>query len=79
MAGVGFASDTAGFEQVWTLLSSGGAPATSERMSLDGSVGQTAVGDARSSSHGYVLYAGWYPATASEQRTYLPAILRNNP
>ena len=59
----------------WEVMNGGGAPASGGSVTLDGSLGQTAVGPSTSSS--YSLGAGYWAAIEGEQRTYLPLVVRS--
>lgn len=61
----------------WEVLSGGGAPASAGEVTLNGSLGQTAIGP--SSGGEVTLGAGfWYGIGGAERyRVYLPIVLRH--
>jgi hypothetical protein len=79
LAGVVWAGSSAHYAVDWQVMSGGGAPAASGSgdVTLNGSVGQTAIGP--SSGGDYNLAAGyWYGAEKEEEgAVYLPLILRS--
>lgn len=78
LVGVAWAGSSANYAIDWWVFSGGGAPASSSSVSLNGSLGQTAVG--LSSSSNVSLNAGyWRSALApppDNNLIYLPVILR---
>ncbi len=67
----------------WWVISDGGAPAASGsgEIALNGSLGQTAIGDSTSAGGDYALAAGYWSARGSygpheEWRVYIPIVLR---
>jgi hypothetical protein len=79
LAGLVWAGSSDGATVDRSLLSGGGAPADSSSgtVSLNGSLGQTAIG--ASSGSGATLGAGfWYGLGAGVYEVYLPVTLRNH-
>lgn len=80
LAGVAWAGSSANYAVEWWVKSGGGAPATSGsgNIALNGSLGQTAIGDSTSAGSDYTLGAGYWYGTAVEglRPVYLPIILR---
>lgn len=80
LAGVVWAGSSAHYAVDWQVMSGGGAPAASGsgEVTLNGSVGQTAIGP--SVGGDYKLGAGyWYSAEQEEGGgVYLPLILRSH-
>jgi len=61
----------------WSVLSGGGAPASGGSVTLNGTLGQTAIGS--SSGSGVTVGAGfWYGLGARGYTLYLPLVLRNH-
>lgn len=84
MVSVVSAGSSANYAVNWWVMSGGGAPAASGSggVALNGSLGQTAIGDSASAGGGYALGAGYWsgqgPAPGSEEWwIYLPIVLRN--
>jgi hypothetical protein len=79
VAGAAGAGQSASYAVDWQVLSGGGAPASAGGVSLNGSLGQTAIGP--SASTGYSLGAGyWFEQVAAgpgNSRIYLPIVLKN--
>ena len=75
LAGAAWARSSGNYAIDWEVISGGGAPASGGNVTLDGSLGQTAVGPSTSSS--YSLGAGYWTGTEGEQRVYLPLVLRS--
>ena len=76
VAGVVWASSSDGTTLDWSVLSGGGAPASSGDVTLNGTLGQTAIGSA--SGPGATLGAGfWYGLGEGAYEIYLPVTLRN--
>lgn len=76
VAGAAVAAQSAGLIN-WQVFSGGGAPAatTGNAVSLNGSLGQTIIGNSSSTSYG--LNAGyWLKATGQE--LFLPVVMRSN-
>lgn len=60
----------------WSVLSGGGAPAAGGSVTLNGTLGQTAIGPSSASNR--ILGAGfWYGAGEGVFEIYLPMVLRN--
>lgn len=83
LSGVAWASSSANYAINWRVLSGGGAPVSGGNVSLNATLGQTAIGPSSSTSHS--LGAGyWYGSGAvleappSEQNVYLPIILHSS-
>jgi len=70
-------ADTAQIPSVdWQVLSGGGAPAAGGGVTLNGTLGQTAIGPSSASNR--VLGAGfWYGVGEGVFEIYLPLVLRN--
>jgi hypothetical protein len=75
VAGAVWARSSGNYAIDWEVMSGGGAPASGGNVTLDGSLGQTAVGPSTSSS--YSLGAGYWTGMEGEQRIYLPLVLRS--
>jgi len=78
VVGVGWAGASDGPAVGWAVLSSGGAPASAGQVTLNGSLGQTAVG---SSSGGEVSCGAGFvygQGAAGLYRVYLPVTAKNN-
>jgi hypothetical protein len=79
VAGTAWAGQSAHYAINWQVLSGGGAPASAGTISLNGSLGQTAIGPSTSTS--FNLGSGyWFEVVSGEPGThevYLPIILRN--
>ena len=80
LAGVAVAARSASFAINWQVLSGGGAPAaTVGDVSLNGSLGQTAIGPSSSASYslnaGYWLEKGVAPAPP-QFKIFLPVVSR---
>ncbi len=75
--GVGWAGASDGPAVDWAVLSGGGAPASAGQVTLNGSLGQTAIGPAAGGE--VSLGAGfWYGlGGAGLYRVYLPILARN--
>lgn len=82
LAGLAGAGSSASFAIDWQVFSGGGAPATAGNVSLNGSLGQTAIGP--SSAGGNVtLGAGFWSGLSVLQAApgnpvYLPVIIRSS-
>lgn len=78
LVGAGWAGAGDGPAVDWRVLSAGGAPAAAGQVTLDGSLGQTAIGP--SAAAGLSLGAGfWYGlGGAGLYRVYLPIAPKNN-
>ena len=75
VVGVAVAARSASFTINWQVLSGGGAPAASTgNVSLNGSLGQTAIGS--SSSASYSLNAGYW-LKAPGYKILLPVVMKN--
>jgi len=77
LTGVAGAGRSAHYAVDWQVLSGGGAPANAGNISLNGSLGQTAIGPSTSTS--YRLGAGyWFEKTTApnSRRIYLPLIFK---
>jgi len=78
LVGVGWAGALDGPAVGWAVFSSGGAPASAGEVTLNGSLGQTAVG---ASSGGEVSCGAGFvygQGGAELYRVYLPIVARNN-
>jgi hypothetical protein len=77
LAGAVWAGSSDGPAVDWEVLSGGGAPAAAGGVTLNGTLGQTAIG--LSSAGTRVLGAGfWYAAGKGVYDIYLPVVLRNS-
>ena len=77
LVGVGWAGASAGPAIDWEVLSGGGAPASAGQVTLNGSLGQTAIGP--STGGELSLGAGfWYGLGGGPYRVYLPITLKSN-
>ncbi len=80
LSGVTWAGSSANYAVEWWVKSGGGAPAASGSgdITLDGSLGQTAIRASTSAGSDYTLGAGYWYGTAVEglRPVYLPIILR---
>ena len=79
LAGLVYAGSADGTAVDWVVLSGGGSPASSSsgRVSLNGTLGQTAIGS--STGPGGTLGAGfWYGLGQGIYEVYLPLTLRNH-
>ena len=79
LAGLAWAGSSDGATVDWSVLSGGGAPAASGsgRVTLNGTLGQTAIGF--SSGSGSTLGPGfWYGLGKGVYEIYLPLTLRNH-
>ena len=77
-AAVAWAGSSTHVDLFWQVLSGGGAPSASgaDRVALNGSLGQAAIG-VSSSSGGTVLRSGYWPGTAEAGwEILLPIVLR---
>ena len=77
-AAVAWAGSSTHVDLFWQVLSGGGAPAASgaDRVALNGSLGQAAIG-VSSSTGGTVLRSGYWPGTAEAGwEILLPIVLR---
>jgi hypothetical protein len=79
LAGVAGAGRSAHYAIDWQVLSGGGAPASAGTVSLNASLGQTAIGPSSSASYG--LSAGYWlergALAPGSRRLYLPLIFKN--
>ncbi len=78
MVGVAGAGSLASYTIDWHVMSGGGAPASAGIISLNGSLGQTAIGFSVSDSGQVKLSAGYW-LEARSSKLYLPIILKNRP
>jgi hypothetical protein len=78
LAGAVWAGGSANYAVDWSILSGGGAPAESSSgaVTLNGSLGQTAIGPS-AASHGSLGAGFWYGAGARGYTVYLPLVLRS--
>lgn len=78
LAGVAWAGSSVHYAVDWQVLSGGGAPAlsTSGNTSLNGTLGQTAIG-LSGSSYGSLSAGFWYSAGEAAHQIYLPGVFRN--
>jgi hypothetical protein len=81
LAGVGLVAQAADGPPTipWGVFSSGGASVSSASYSLEGSLGQTAIGSSTSANHGIdsgFWYADLQAQTPTEQKVYLPLVVR---
>jgi hypothetical protein len=76
LAGIVWAGSSDGTAVDWSVLSGGGAPASGGSVTLNGTLGQTAIGS--SSGAGATVGAGfWYGLGEGVYEIYLPVVLRN--
>ena len=76
VAGAVWAGSSDGTTLDWSVLSGGGAPASGGAVTLNGTLGQTAIG--ASTGTGATLGAGfWYGLGEGAYEIYLPVTLRN--
>ena len=78
LAGAVWASQSAGTTINWWVMSSGGSPVTSTSgdITINSSLGQTAVGRSTSSTDNISIDAGyWYPTAENDWQLHLPIIL----
>jgi hypothetical protein len=76
LGGVAWAGSSASYAINWQVLSGGGAPVSGGNISLNATLGQTAIGP--SSSTGYGLSSGyWYGSAGGPSTIYLPVIFGN--
>ena len=76
LAGIVWAGSSDGTAVDWSVLSGGGAPASGGSVTLNGTLGQTAIGS--SSGTGAAVGAGfWYGLGEGVYEIYLPVVLRN--
>jgi hypothetical protein len=61
----------------WQVLSSSGAPAVGGAVTLNGTLGQTAIGLSYA-GHGSLGAGFWYGAGKGQYLIYLPLMLRNS-
>ncbi len=76
VAGTVWAGQSTHYAIDWQVLSGGGAPASDDTISLNGSLGQTAIGPSTSDS--FKLGAGYWLEQAGGT-LYLPIIVKNYP
>ncbi len=76
VAGTVWAGQSAHYAINWQVLSGGGAPASAGTISLNGSLGQTAIGPSTSTS--FKLGAGYWLEQVGST-LYLPIIVKNYP
>jgi hypothetical protein len=82
VAGVAGAGQSASYAVNWQVLSGGGAPASAGDVSLNATLGQTAIGPSTSTS--YKLGAGYWFGNMGGQapggnQIHLPIIFKNAP
>jgi hypothetical protein len=76
LAGAVWAGNSANYALDWHVLSGGGGPASAGGVTLNGTLGQTAIGP--SAGGGVTLGAGfWYGLGQGLYRVYLPVVLRD--
>ena len=76
MAGIAWAGSSDGTTLDWSVLGGAGAPASGGAVTLNGTLGQTAIG--ASTGTGATLGAGfWYGLGEGAYEIYLPVTLRN--
>jgi hypothetical protein len=76
LAGAAWAGSSDGTAVDWSVLSGGGTTAAGSAVTLNGTLGQTAIGS--SSGAGATVGAGfWYGLGEDVHRVYLPVTLRN--
>ena len=76
LAGIAWAGSADGRAVNWHVLSGGGAPVTGGVVTLNGTLGQTAIGS--SSGTGAAVGAGfWYGLGEGVYEIYLPVVVRN--
>ena len=76
---VAWAGSSTHVDLFWQVLSSGGGPAASgsDRVALNGSLGQTAIGVSSSSGGSTVLHSGyWRRTTDAGWEIFMPIVLR---
>ena len=77
LASIAWAGSSANYAVDWQVLSGGGAPAAGGGVTLNGTLGQTAIGSSSISNR--VLGAGfWYGLGEGVFELYLPLVLRNS-
>jgi hypothetical protein len=76
LAGVVWAGSSDGTAVDWSVLSGGGAPAGGGVVTLNGTLGQTAIGPG-ASTHANLGAGFWYGLGEGGYRLYLPVVLRN--
>ena len=77
IVGAGWAGQSADFAIDWRVMSGGGAPAAGAGgVAMNGSLGQTAIGNAAAGGN-LSLNSGYWTSTAeAEWRLHFPAILK---
>jgi hypothetical protein len=76
LVSIAWAGSSNGTTVDWSALSGGGAPVAGGAVTLNGTLGQTAIGS--SSGPGATLGAGfWYGVGEGLYRLYLPVVLQN--
>ena len=80
--GGALASSAADYAIIWSVLASGGGPASSASYAMVGTAGQPAVGTL--SGDNYALGSGFWgdtaaPAEPTQHHAYLPVVLRDVP
>jgi hypothetical protein len=77
LAGAVWAGSSDGTAVDWSVLSGGGAPAAGGAVTLNGTLGQTAIGPG-ASTHADLGAGFWYGLGEGGYRLYLPVVLRNS-
>ena len=77
VAGGAWAHTLPGHDPSWHVLSGGGCDASSDSLTLRGTLGQLAIGSGQSAN--YVLGAGYWYGLVGEfpYEVYLPVVIRN--
>ena len=76
LAGVAWAASASGAGIDWDVLASGGGPSSTSRVSLNTTLGQTAIGHAASPSN---MGSGYWSGelNAADRSIYLPMLTRH--
>jgi hypothetical protein len=77
LAGIVWAGSSDGTAVDWSLLSGGGAPASGGLVTLNGTLGQTAIGPG-ANTHADLGAGFWYGLGEGVYEIYLPVVLRNH-
>lgn len=76
LASIAWAGSSDGTAVDWSVLNSGGAPAAGGAVTLNGTLGQTAIGSS-AAAHGSLGAGFWYGLGKGIYTVYLPLVLRN--
>jgi hypothetical protein len=76
MASIVWAGSSANYAVDWSVMSGGGAPVAGGAVTLNGTLGQTAIGPS-AATHGSLGAGFWYGLGAGIYEVYLPLVLRN--